>query len=211
MLKLLIIILITFYWFNNQLITQPIINNILPNVITNNNNGVVLTFNNLPTYQLLDTLNSYNTKVIFFIQLNHINNNHLLLIKSIKYGHELGILSNNTIYISDKLESELYQFDLIINQLYYQAGRKRYFKLLRSYYYVYNPMIDNLIKNSNYQIILGSIYTFDSVINIPMINYYYIKYHVTDNDIIIMSNNSNELLMFILPWLSVEYKITTIF
>jgi len=145
---------------------------------------------------ILNVLEKYDMKVIFFVISTQVNDqNRELLIRALKEGHRLenhGRVDKRHSSLSrDDLIYEIDECDKLLNGLYKEAKVQRpENKLYRPGCGTFNEMMLGICRWKKYQMILGNTYPHDPFVISPIINYLYIKYHLEENDIVIIHDRA---------------------
>lgn len=225
--KFILFTIMTYYWLPKTLFIDFGLNYLFPKVITNiktnNFNSIALTFDDVPYnnnfHKLLSILDTHNVKATFFVISDYVNDNNInLLIKAVKNGHQLGnhgkTNSMHVLRSNYSLVKELLTCDRLIKKIYKEANVELPIKM------VYRPgggFISNrmikIVNNFKYNVVLGSVYSNDSIVCFSNINYCYLVNNIENNDIVILHdrNWTVSLLERLLPWLiQNNFNMTTL-
>lgn len=173
---------------------------------------LLITIDDVPygtyTAKTLDLLDRYNMKAILFIISDFIDeSNENMLINAIKNGHQLGNHGKTDSMHARKSYNELVieidECDKKIKELYKRAG----VELPKNMYYrpgcgVFKKDMFTIL-GDKYELMLGTIATYDPFIPIPMLHYYYNINHINQNDIIVIHDRpwTPKMLEMLLPWM----------
>lgn len=150
---------------------------------------------------IISILDSYNMKGTFFVVSGDVNDvSRKILVDIVKNGHQLGNHGKqNTMHYTlnyNKLKEEIKSCDELIVSIYKEANVKLPNKMLyRPGCGLFHRSMLDLCKQMNYTLTLGSVYPNDPIIRFPLINYYYLKYHIEKNDIVILHDRKWTSLM----------------
>jgi peptidoglycan/xylan/chitin deacetylase (PgdA/CDA1 family) len=166
-------------------------------VFKNKRDRIILTLDDIPYgnsfEEILNDLDNYNQcKATFFLISSYLTEkNKPLVLRAIQSGHHIanhGHTNRMHYALSDlELKSEIETCEKLISSLYEEAGvshpKNKYYRPGSGFISSY--MIDYCKENS-YQLVLGSNYCSDAQIPLSSVNYFYIKYHLQPNDILIL-------------------------
>ena len=187
------------YWLPKSLVITSL-NVLYPEIITNINlpilgNNIALTFDDSPygsEEAILNLLNEWNQKATFFIISDNVTStNRETLIKMVKSGHQLGnhgkTNSMHALKSCNVLTHEIMECDNLIKSIYSEANVNLPKKMVyRPGCGVFTKTMIQVATKLGYTIALGSVYPNDPIVRSGLINYFYIKYHLEKNDVIIL-------------------------
>jgi peptidoglycan/xylan/chitin deacetylase (PgdA/CDA1 family) len=165
--------------------------------------------------EILEILNKFEVKVTFFVISSYVNeSNRELLIKAINSGHHLANhgASNKVHALCNafELENELLKCEQVLKQLYSDAYTEypkiKYFRPGCGYT---TQTTSYVCKKLDYKIVLGTVYPIDTIIPMPNIYSWFIRYKIKRNDIIILHDRSwtPSTLSKLLPYLTKIYEV----
>lgn len=163
---------------------------------------IALTFDDVPYgdgdsfKKILGVLNRYNAKATFFIISDYVKKNeniinYQILADCVQEGHEIGNHgSTNSMHLlksESALRREILECGNTITTIYGMTNSRAPEKLC------YRPgcgafskgMID-LCNNHGYRMVLGSVYPNDPIFRWEWLNLWYLKWHVSEGDIVIL-------------------------
>ncbi|AYV75914.1 MAG: hypothetical protein Terrestrivirus3_183 [Terrestrivirus sp.] len=161
-------------------------------------------------------LSMYGMKGTFFVISDYVTkgpkNTRIkeILTTIVKNGHQLGnhgkTNSPHAFKSVTDLNKELIDCDNLIKEIYNSADvYKPKFMAYRPGCGLWNSSMFDLIKkiNVNYEIVLGNVHPFDTISIIPYLNYLYLKYHMSNGDIIVLHDRpwTPTMLNYLLPWM----------
>tara|TARA_R110002033_G_scaffold136310_5_gene175852 strand:- start:1339 stop:2073 length:735 start_codon:yes stop_codon:yes gene_type:complete len=184
------------YWLPKSLVVTPL-NFFYPEIITNIKPGdnIALTFDDSPygsEEAILNLLNEWDQKATFFIISDNVTPaNRETLVKMVKSGHQLGnhgkTNSMHALKSRDVLTHEIVECDNLIKSIYNEANVNLPKKMVyRPGCGVFTRSMIQVASKLGYTIALGSVYPNDPSVRSGFINYYYLKYHLEKNDVIIL-------------------------
>lgn len=206
------------YWLPKRIVVDIILRNFEPNVLSvshsqRSGKTVFLTFDDAPRSsckEIVKILDEFNVKATFFIIASQVNDDESmeLLTDMVRNGHHLtnhGHTSTMHIMSSDAgLTTEISMCDDLITRIYSKAAVDRpAFRFFRPGHGYFNTRMITLCKKLGYRIALGSVYPHDAHVPLWFINFYYLIWHVDDNDVIILHDRkwTVPLLRRFLRWL----------
>jgi len=178
---------------------------------------ILLTFDDIPYdplgesfQQILNVLDQYNHKAIFFVISSHVNhNNYKWLVRAVERGHCLANHGRTNAYHcffgQSYLKSELEDCNSLIQQIYRDAHVLHpQINFYRPGGGIMNQTILNVCEELKMTPLLGSVYPHDPIFRFSWLNIWYIKQHLEENDIIILHDRSwtPELLSELFEWFS---------
>lgn len=208
------------YWLP-KIIFKPVFNRAFPSILTyskNNtiNNTISLTFDDTPYgkshNEIIEILNKNNMKATFFVISDYITEtNREDLIYAVRSGHQLcnhgKSNSMHAMLSEEQLRIEIEDCESKINSIYLDAGvsipQKKFYRPGSGFF---TKTMITLLEAKEYILTLGSVYPHDPVIQWPYLNYLYLKYHIEQNDIVIMHDRAwtPETLNLLLAYLQTK-------
>jgi len=211
-----VILLLFAYWMPKSIILSlgkfypMILTHTQKSIIDSNKNNkvkqIALTFDDVPYSkdgsfrEIIKLLDKHNMKGTFFVISNNVNEtSRKLLVDIVKNGHQLGNHGKKDIMHfklnKENLTKEIMDCDKLIKSIYSEANVDQPKTMLyRPGCGFFNNMMLNLCEELNYILTLGSVYPYDPAIQFPIINYLYLKYHISSseiiNDIVILHDRS---------------------
>jgi peptidoglycan/xylan/chitin deacetylase (PgdA/CDA1 family) len=212
--NILICMLLTaaiFYWKPKSLVIKGL-NWSYPEILTHNipNKQTIsayekhsvanmsLTFDDAPykgtesLKEIVNILDEADMKGTFFVIAGQVNDaSKKILVDMVKNGHQLGNhgvrdVMHYKLSIED-LRKEFIPCDRLIRDIYEEANVQLPSKMLyRPGSGLFHKKMFDLCKEFGYTLTLGSVYPEDPKIRSPYINYLYTKYHIKENDIVIL-------------------------
>lgn len=211
-----IAILFVYYWLPKivvlDMIMEPHFYKILVRV-KSRDNKIALTFDDMPYgnhKDIINLLNTYNMKGTFFMISDYLTSeNEQVFIDAVKQGHQLANHGATNSMHAIKKEENLYKEIDACHKAIVDIYNKANVPLPNNMFYrpgcgIFNKYMMNINnKYSNYRTALGSVYPNDPIMISPTINYYYLKYHIENGDIVILHDRkwTPKLLQKLLPWL----------
>ena len=163
--------------------------------------------------ELLKILKEYQVKATFFMISSHIKENHQkMFIKNLlEDGHEIAnhMQFNESAYFysKERFEKDLLSCENILNSYDKEFSNKK-IKLFRPPYGKISNVMLKLLKQHNYTIVLGDLYSYDYYISDVSFHVNYIKKNMNNGSIIILhcpSNSKNyqtlDILKNIIPFI----------
>lgn len=197
------------YWLP-KFIVIALLNYLFPEILTHvkhKNIGIAdkqiaLTFDDVP-YQgtksldkIVALLEFYKMRGTFFVISGDVDDtSRKILVRMVKSGHQLGNHGlRNTMHAvlsNADLRKEIVKCDELITSIYEEA------KIELPSTMIYRPgcglfhrTMLNLCKELRYTLTLGSVYPNDPMVRYPEINFKYLKYHIEENDIVILHDRT---------------------
>lgn len=161
-------------------------------------------------------LSMYGMKGTFFVISDYVtkgpNSARIkeILTTIVRNGHELSnhgkTDSVHAFKSVNELNRELIECDNLIKEIYNSADIYRpKFMAYRPGSGLWNSFMFDLIKkiNINYEIVLGNVHPFDTISIIPYLNYLYVRYHISNGDIVVLHDRpwTPSMLNYLLPWM----------
>jgi peptidoglycan/xylan/chitin deacetylase (PgdA/CDA1 family) len=200
------------YWIPRILISY--LNRVYPQILTHNplSKNIALTFDDVPyngtdnLEKICDILEKNNMRGTFFIMSDNVNDAVTKkLIDIVKRGHQLGNHGRKDImhYLLDDIElfNEIVMCDDIIKCIYRQADIPLpKIMLYRPGCGLFNDQMIKIAEGLGYKLALGSVYPNDPLVRIPIINYYYLKWHIINGDIVILHDRDWTISPKFMQW-----------
>lgn len=194
------VFLFVVYWLPKIIVINAL-NSLFPTVLThtkNKKNQIALTFDDVP-YQGTDSLEKivalleyYKMKGTFFVISGDVDeHSRKILVRIVKNGHQLGNHGRknkmHAILSKKNLTNEIIHCDELISSIYDEANVELPSTMLyRPGCGMFHQMMINLCTEHQYTLTLGSVYPNDPIVSSPEINLIYLKYHIEENDIVIL-------------------------
>lgn len=214
-LKMIFLGLMIFYWLPKCLFLTYTTEKFYPQILTRNTNTtnkISLTFDDLPYgyhTELIDTLNKHNIKATFFVIKDFVTEeNKQTLIEAIKNGHQIcnhgKTDSAHWLLSKEDLINEITTCDLLIKELYNSANTPLPQTMLyRPGCGIWTNQMVKIVNDLNYTIAMGSIHPHDPLFRNAWLNYWYLRLHIENGDIIILHDRkwTAPMLDMFLPFL----------
>jgi peptidoglycan/xylan/chitin deacetylase (PgdA/CDA1 family) len=203
-----LILINTIYWLPKIIFIQTL-NYFYPEIITHNkktgmklNKKIALTFDDVPYQglenlnQIVDLLDQYNMKGTFFVISSYVQDEaRKKLVNMVMNGHQLGNHGKRNImhYLlnDENLNDEIKSCDQLLKDIYRDARVPLPVRMVyRPGCGLFHNRMINMCKFLDYTVMLGSVYPNDPIIQHPVLNYYYLKYHIEENDIVIVHDRA---------------------
>ena len=194
---------------------------IVPNVIyfaKTDKRLIALTIDDGPdtitTPKILEVLQRYGAHATFFVISNRVKGNEALIKKMVSYGHELGnhlTEDKPSIYLSlQEFESEILEAHNILSKF----GELQWLRPASGWH---NAAMVKIARTHSYQVVLGSIFPFDTHISSIKFSSKHILFNASPGSIVVLHDNdlrgerTVSTLEKVLPELSRKgYRIVTL-
>lgn len=214
------------YWIPKKSIL--VLNYYYPQVITNipkidGVKRIAITIDDAPYgksfKKILDVLRKHNAKASFFVISDYVKryNFNNSLIDAINDGHELcNHGKTNTIHAIKSngiLRKELYECNKTLTQLYSSCNKTYTPAFYRPGCGFFTSKMIRTVNDIYSKVVIGSVYPHDPEIRNSTLNFWYIKKHIADGDILILHDRewTVQTLELLLPWLKEnDYECVTL-
>jgi peptidoglycan/xylan/chitin deacetylase (PgdA/CDA1 family) len=156
----------------------------------------LFTFDDSPTpytASILDWLQQNKLKAVFFVLADRVDGNEAMLDRIVREGHTVGNHGCkdrvHAFLDGPTFEEELKKSDRILQPWIGQASTKWF----RSGFGFFNTTILNLLADYDYTLMLGNIYSYDSIVTNPDMNAWYIQRKLNAESIVILHDNDRSL------------------
>jgi peptidoglycan-N-acetylglucosamine deacetylase len=137
------------------------------------------------TLEILKVLAQYQVKATFFIITNKAQGNPQIIKNILKQGHELGnhlTKDESSIKLGDRFETEFKQADHFLTQF----TSVNWFRPGHGWC---NTQMTEIVKKYNYQIVLGSVWSYDTILPFSWFSSWYIQRNIRPSSIIILHDS----------------------
>ncbi|WP_019508727.1 polysaccharide deacetylase family protein [Pleurocapsa sp. PCC 7319] len=148
------------------------------------NNGLVPN----TTSAILDTLAQYQIKATFFIITSKAKNNPQLINQIVKQGHELGnhlTVDESSIKLGNQFEAEFVKADRFLAKF----AAINWFRPGHGWC---NSSMTQIVHKYNYEIALGSVWSYDTAITSDRFSSWYIQRNIRPGSIIILHDSDDK-------------------
>jgi peptidoglycan-N-acetylglucosamine deacetylase len=162
-----------------------------PNLIVETS-SFLLTFDDSPTpytNDILDVLNTYNLKAVFFVLSDHIEGSEAVLDRIVREGHMLG--NHGTMdRVHAFMDAETFKSDFLeCHRKLHPWTKTQHRKVFRPGFGFFRDHMFPILEEYDYTMVLGNVYCHDYVIASPSINAWYIQQKLNHDSIVVMHDN----------------------
>lgn len=162
-----------------------------PNLIVETS-SFLLTFDDSPTPYTSDILNileTYNLKAVFFVLSDHIEGSKDVLDRIVREGHMLG--NHGTMdRVHAFMDAETFEADLLeCDRKLFPWTNAQHRKFFRPGFGVFRDYMFPILEKYGYTMVLGNVYCYDAVISSASLNAWYIQQKLNHDSIVVMHDN----------------------